>query len=115
MSADPIKKEKPMAELNDTPPKKSLLRTGLYALHWIIILNFVVEIAYAGYMVFSVLRPEGGAGGPLFERALEIPHEHMVTRRLYAMEFWIATAGLAVYLALTEIGPRLKEIRSRGA
>ena len=65
-------------------------------------------------MVFNILRPEGGAGGPLFERALEIPHEQMVTRRLYAMEFWIAAAGLAIYLALTEIGPRLKQFRSGG-
>jgi hypothetical protein len=30
----------------------------------------------------------------------------MVTRRLYAAEFWIAFAGLAVYLAITEIKPR---------
>ena len=42
------------------------------------------------------------------ERALSISHELMVTRRLYAIEFWIATAGLSIYLALTEIGPRLR-------
>ena len=31
----------------------------------------------------------------------------MVTRRLYAIEFWISTAGLALYLAVTEYLPRL--------
>ena len=39
--------------------------------------------------------------------------ELMVTRRLYAIEFWIATAGLAIYLALTEIGPRFKAERAK--
>jgi hypothetical protein len=33
----------------------------------------------------------------------------MVTRRLYAIECWIAIAGLCIYLAITEIGPRLRE------
>lgn len=80
-------------------------RAALRLLHWAIILNFVAEMIYAGYIVFAVLRPEG-VSGPLFEKALEIPFELMVTRRLYALEFWIATAGLALYLALTEIGPR---------
>ncbi len=79
----------------------------LLGVHWAIIVNFVIEIAYAGYVVFSVLKPAGHSG-PLFEKALEIPHELMVTRRLYAIEFWIAMAGLAIYLALTEIGPRLR-------
>ena len=35
----------------------------------------------------------------------------MVTRRLYAIECWIAIAGLSVYLAITEIGPRLRDAR----
>lgn len=88
-------------------------RIGLLVVHWAIIVNFVFEIAYAGYMIFSVLKP-AGQSGPLFEKALEIPHELMVTRRLYAIEFWIAMAGLAIYLALTEIGPRLRANRRRG-
>lgn len=86
-------------------------RIVLLVIHWAIIANFVVEIAYAGYVVFAVLAPPGHSG-PLFEKALEIPHELMVTRRLYAIEFWIATVGLAIYLALTEIGPRLKAQRA---
>lgn len=86
-------------------------RIVLLVIHWAIIVNFVVEIAYAGYVVFAVLAPPGHSG-PLFEKALEIPHELMVTRRLYAIEFWIATVGLAIYLALTEIGPRLRAQRA---
>ncbi len=81
----------------------------LLVLHWAIIINFVVEIAYAGYMVFAVIAPEGG--GPLLEKAKTFPFEMMMTRRLYAVEFWIAMAGLAIYLALTEIGPRLRRYR----
>ena len=34
-----------------------------------------------------------------------------MTRRLYAVECWLAIAGLAIYLALTEIGPRLRRHR----
>jgi hypothetical protein len=82
-------------------------------MHWLIILNFVVEILYASYMVFVVVAPAGG--GPLGSRAMEIPFEMMTTRRLYATEFWIATGGLAIYLALTEIGPRLRAYREADA
>jgi hypothetical protein len=90
-----------------------LKRILLLVVHWAIIVNFVIEIAYAGYMVFTVLKPPGHSG-PLFERALEIPHELMVMRRLYAIECWIAMAGLAIYLALTEIAPRLRRARADG-
>jgi len=84
-------------------------RWALYGLHWLIIANFVVEIVYAAYMVFVVVAPDGG--GPLGDRAMEIPFEMMTTRRLYATEFWLATVGLSIYLALTEIGPRLRGYR----
>lgn len=83
----------------------------LKGLHWAIIANFAFEMAYAGYMVFAVIKPELHAG-PLFAAAKDMPFELMVTRRLYAIEFWIATAGLAIYLALTEIGPRFKAERA---
>ena len=82
----------------------------LLGLHWLIIVNFLVEILYAAYMVFFVVAPEGG--GALFDKALEFPFEQMVTRRLYALEFWLATVGLSLYLALTEIGPRLRALRN---
>lgn len=74
-------------------------------LHWVFILHLLLEIAYCAYMIFFVLRPEG-ISGPLGSSALEIPHELMVTRRLYAIESWVATVGLILYLAITE--PRLR-------
>ena len=82
----------------------------LLLIHWGIILHFLSEIIYAAYLIFVVLQPESG-GGPLMEKAKDLPFELMTTRRLYAIECWIATAGLAIYLALTEMGPRLKEMR----
>jgi len=82
-------------------------RTVFQIVHAVIILNLLVQMVYAGTMVFSVWRPEGVVG-PLWEAGKSVPFEFMVTRRLYAIEFWIATVGLSVYLALTEIGPRLR-------
>ena len=84
----------------------------LMTLHWVIILNFVVEIGYATHMIFNVVAPEGG--GPLLEQAKTFPFEMMMTRRLYAVECWLAIAGLSIYLALTEIGPRLRKHRETG-
>ena len=79
---------------------------GWLVLHWSIILNLLFEVGYAAYMIFVVVRPKG-VSGPLMNAALTMKHEMMVTRRLYATEFWIAFVGLALYLALTEMGPRL--------
>lgn len=69
-------------------------------LHWIIIINFVIEIFYGMYQTFFVLIPPGASPGPLFGLAQEISYELMVSRRLYAIETWIAIAGLAIYLAI---------------
>ena len=82
----------------------------LRCIHWGIIINFVVEIVYAGHMIFNVIAPPGG--GPLFDQAKDFPFEMMVTRRLYATEFWIAFSGLAIYLAITEVGPRLARLHN---
>ena len=76
-------------------------------IHWLIILHFLGEILYCAYIVFSVLQPEGHSG-PLVGQATHIPFEQMVTRRLYAIECWVATAGLAIYLAITEVYPRIR-------
>ena len=89
-------------------------RALLYGLHGLIIANFLFEMGYAAYLIFFVVVPEGGGGGPLMGQAATMPFELMVTRRLYAAEFWIATAGLAIYLAITEIGPRLARHRQPG-
>ena len=77
-------------------------------IHWFIIVNFLVQIVYAGYMVFFIVAPTEGSG-PLFAMADSFPFEKMVTRRLYAAECWIAISGLSIYLAITEIGPRLRQ------
>jgi hypothetical protein len=83
---------------------------GLLAVHWIIIINFLIEIVYASYVIFVILKPETG-GGPLMDAAKTIDLDLMTRRRLYAIECWLAIVGLAIYLALTEIGPRLKAMR----
>ncbi len=74
--------------------------------HFALIANMLLEVIYAGYMVLVVVKPEGMPAGPLWNAAKTMPFDMMVTRRLYAVEFWIAFVGLAVYLALTEIKPR---------
>lgn len=75
-------------------------------LHGFIIINFLIEIFYGFYMVFFVV---GGSRWPLMARATETPIEIILKRRLYAIEVWIAVAGLVIYLALTEFLPRKLE------
>lgn len=93
--------------MNDNTKPSHKRRPLLWlSIHWIIILNFLFEIAYASYMVFFIVVPPDGGSGPLASRATSMPFEFMMTRRLYATEFWIAFAGLAIYLAITELYPR---------
>ncbi len=73
--------------------------------HLLIIVNFLLEIGYAGFMVFVVLRPEE-VNGPLFGAARSLPFEEMMVRRQYAIESWIAMTGLSLYLGMTEVLPR---------
>lgn len=75
--------------------------------HGLILVNFLTGMAYAGFVVFVILAPEGG-GGPLWGRAAEVPMELLAKRRLYALEFWVAFSGFAIYLALTELLPRMR-------
>ena len=92
---------------------KPMSRLGhwlLMVIHMAIIVNFLVEIVYASWMIFAVLVPSTG-GGPLMARAKTMPFEMMTVRRLYATEAWLAIGGLAIYLAITEIGPRLRRHR----
>lgn len=77
-------------------------------IHWGIIVNFIIQVVYATYMIFFVVRPPG-LSGPLGSRVLDLDFELVVIRRMYAIEFWIAFAGLALYLAITEIYPRTKK------
>ena len=79
------------------------MRKWWKVLHWFIIINFVLGIVYGFFMVFFAV---GGGRYPLWMRAIDIPVEVILKRRLYAIEAWVATSGLAVYLALTELVPR---------
>jgi len=73
--------------------------------HWVIIVNLAIQVAYGGYMVFVVMRPEG-VTGPLWAAAQQVPHDFMMVRRAYAAETWLAIVGLSLYLGVTEILPR---------
>ena len=66
-----------------------------------------MQIFYGMAQVFFVLIPEGGSAGPLWGSSVEIPFELMLSRRLYAIETWVAIAGLAIYLAII-YGRKLK-------
>ncbi len=79
----------------------------LRVLHWIMIANFVSGMAYAAWAVMVLLAPEGSSGGPLFGQAATVNMELMARRRLYSLEFWIASSGLACYLGITEYLPRI--------
>ena len=80
------------------------MRKWWKVLHWFIIISFLVGIVYGFFMVFFAV---GGGRYPLWMRAVDTPIEVILKRRLYAIEAWVATAGLAVYLALTELLPRI--------
>ena len=82
----------------------------LLLIHWFIIINFAIQVFYGAFQVFVVLAP-GGQIGPLFGVAPDLPYEEMMVRRAYALETWVAITGLCLYLAITEINPRLKKIR----
>lgn len=71
-------------------------------LHWGIIIFFLQGAVYAAYLLFFVV--EGG--GPLFHRAAQLPADAIIVRRLYALETYLNTTGLAIYLAITEFLPR---------
>ena len=83
------------------------LPAGLQIVHWVIIINFLLEIGYGGYMVFFEVGKDKGGGKPLFGKAGELDFETMMVRRMYATETWIAIAGLSTYLGITEFLPRL--------
>jgi hypothetical protein len=81
-------------------------------LHWILIVNFLLQIVYGVYMVFFVV---GGSKWPLFARAVDTPVQVILKRRLYGVETWIAIAGLSIYLAITEIFPKKAMDREEGS
>lgn len=82
----------------------------LKVVHYGIILHFLINIAYSSIQLFIVLQPEGTSSpGPLFSAALTMDHDLMMIRRGYAVEHWVSFSGLAIYLAITEMYPRIKK------
>lgn len=81
--------------------------TWLRILQAAILLHFVLEVFYTGYETMIVLRPPGAGFGPLGAAAITISDSLFLKRRLYAIEHWIAFSGLALFLAVTEMLPRL--------
>ena len=80
-------------------------------IHWGIILHLSIQVGYSAFMILCIFKPEG-VTGPLYAAAKQMPFEFMVTRRLYAIEHWIAFGALAIYLGLTEFYPRMKKASS---
>ena len=79
------------------------MKTSWKILNAIIIANFIIEILYCFYQIFFVLVPEGAAPGPLIGGSLDLIRNDFPlfeARRLYATENWLATGGLAIYLAI---------------
>ena len=72
-------------------------------------LSTILNSAYQISFVYTV----PGYSWPLFGASSGLDYETMMIRRAYAIEAWIATVGLAIYLAITEINPRLKRIREQ--
>jgi hypothetical protein len=77
--------------------KKNIFRV----IDLVILINLAVEVAYCAYMVFFVLRPEG-VSGPLFAKALELPPNLVIMRRLYAIEHWMTFGITLGYLGIKE-------------
>lgn len=77
----------------------------LLVLHVGIIAVLAFQAVYSGWQVFVVMQPPGTTG-LLFGAADDVPLDFLIVRRMYAMEAWVPTVGLALYLAITEILPR---------
>jgi hypothetical protein len=96
-----------MSESHSSAPALPRLPGVLRVLHWVIIVNFVINVLYGAYQVFFVITPASGQVGPLFGAAQTMPHELIMLRRAYATEVWISIVGVCLYVAITEFLPRL--------
>jgi hypothetical protein len=90
--------------INQVSRKVITMQKWMRVLHWVIIVNFILEIGYGLYMVFFVV---GGSKWPLMASAVDTPIEVILKRRLYGIETWIAIVGLAIYLGLTVFLPKI--------
>jgi len=82
----------------------------LLIIHWFIIINFILQILNGMYQVSFVYTVEGHTW-PLLDASASLDYETMMVRRAYAIETWIAISALCIYLAITEINPRMKRLR----
>jgi len=78
--------------------------------HWFIIINFIFQILNGAYQISFVYTVEGYTW-PLLDASASLDYETMMIRRAYAIETWIAISALCIYLAITEINPRMKKLR----
>lgn len=90
----------------DFAARRARLPRALKIIHWVIIVNFALNVVYGAYQVFFALAPEGHFG-PLGAAAKTMDPNLLMARRMYAIEVWISIAGLCLYLAITEYLPRL--------
>jgi len=82
----------------------------VYLLHYGIIIWTLSTILNSAYQMTFVYTVEGYSL-TLLGASSQLDYETMMIRRAYALEAWVATMGLAIYLALTEIMPRMKKFR----
>ncbi|MCB9777595.1 MAG: hypothetical protein H6742_03440 [Alphaproteobacteria bacterium] len=87
------------------PTRGRPLPLPLLVLHLGIIGVLCFQAVYSGWQVFVVMQPPGTTG-LLFGAANGVDMDFLMVRRMYAMEAWVPTVGLALYLAITEILPR---------
>lgn len=81
----------------------------LLIIHWAIIINFVLQILNGAYQISFVYTAKGHTW-PLLGASSELDYETMMIRRAYALETWVAITGLSIYLAITELVPRMKKL-----
>ncbi len=64
-------------------------------------IGIISSAFYAAFQLFGVFK---NSEGPiiLFKSATNISMEHLVARRLYALEFWIITTCYIVYLGMRQ-------------
>ena len=86
--------------------KRGRLSPGWAFVHYFLIFLFVTQMMYCMHQVF-VVHGVGGWNPVLLGRATEISQEQFMARRMYALEGWLAMIGLSMYLALTEMLPRM--------
>ena len=84
----------------------------IYLIHYGLIIWMLSTILNSAFQI-SFVYTVPGYSWPLLGESSGLDYETMMIRRAYALEAWVATIGLAIYLAITEINPRLKKFREQ--